>query len=273
MAAALPVKSAERTLDILELLASDPEGMTVAEISGRLGLARSSVHGLVQTLHDRAYLSKDAGRRFHLGARLIQLGMNVTDRLEVRTIARQQLEKLVSRTHDTALLVVVERGELLYVDKVISDQAGVRTDPRQTTRMPLQCTSLGKALLAAFDDVIVARVIGQIGLEGSTEYSIVDCEELLSDLSGTRDRGYSIDRQEALLGVWCVGAPIRDHTDLPIGAISLSTIREFFDPENFGPEVADAAVQISRGMGWKGDLSSLYGYVLGSERLLLTEAT
>ena len=268
-----PVKSADRTLDIFELLAAEPNGLTVSEISQRLGLARSSTHGLVRTLHARGYLMQNGGRRFHLGARLIQLGLNVVDRLELRAAARGPLERLVAATHDTALLVVPDRGDLLYVDKVLSDARDVRTDPRVSSRRPLQCSSLGKALLAALDDRAVEEIIESIGLERATEYSITGRDALMQDLAQTRARGYSVDAQEALLGVWCVGAPVRDHTGRSIAAISLSTIKEFFDAERTGPQVAAAAVEISRAMGWKGDSSSLYDPVPASELLLLDEGT
>jgi IclR family transcriptional regulator, KDG regulon repressor len=265
-----PVKSADRALDIFELLAAEPQGLTVSEISDRLELARSSTHGLVRTLHSRGYLMQDGGRRFHLGARLIQLGLNVVDRLELRSAARGPLERLVAATHDTALLVVPDRGELLYVDRILSDARDVRTDPRVSSRRPLQCSSLGKALLAALDDQSVAKVIDVIGLERVTEFSIDDRDELLEDLAATRARGYSVDEQEALMGVFCVGAPLRDHTGRSIAAISLSTIKDFFDPETTGPQVAAAAVEISRAMGWRGDASSLFEDVAGSEQFLLS---
>src|SRR6266571_9176177 len=87
-----PVKSADRTLDIFELFAAEPRGLTIAEISDRLGVARSSTHGLVHTLAARGYLVQDGGGRFQLGARLIQLGLNVVERLELRSAARATLE-------------------------------------------------------------------------------------------------------------------------------------------------------------------------------------
>src|SRR6266487_1243733 len=230
-----PVKSADRTLDIFELFAAEPHGLTIAEISDRLGVARSSTHGLVHTLAARGYLVQDGGGRFQLGARLIQLGLNVVERLELRSAARATLERLVAATHDTALLVVPDRGDLLYVDKVLSDARDVRTDPRVSSRRPLQCSSLGKALLAALDDGAVEEIIESSGLERATEYSITDRGALMQDLAQTRTRGYSVDEQEALLGVWCVGAPVRDHTGRSIAAISLSTIKDFFAPERTGP--------------------------------------
>jgi DNA-binding IclR family transcriptional regulator len=266
-----PVKSADRTLDIFELCAAEPRGLTISEISDRLGLARSSTHGLIRTLHSRGYLVQDGGRRFQLGARLIQLGLNVVDRLELRSAARGPLERLVAATHDTALLVVPSGGDLLYVDKLLSDARDVRTDPRVSSKVPLHCSSLGKALLAAVDDPSVTRIVAVLGLERATEHSLTSSDVLLADLARTRVRGYSLDRQEALPGVYCVGAPLRDHTGQPIAAISLSTIKDFFDPDRTGPMVARAAVEISQAMGWKGDVATLYDVVEGSELLLLGE--
>ena len=266
---AMPVKSADRTLDILELLAAEPHGLTMSEIGARLGFAQSSTHGLVRTLQFRGYVTLNGGHRFQLGARLIQLGLSVGARLELRSVAREPLERLVAATHDTALLAVPEHGELLYVDKVLSDASDIRTDPRVTSRRPLHCSSLGKALLAAVTDSSVLKVLDAVGFEPVTPYTIADKELLLADLALTRQRGYSLDQQEAVPGVFCVGAPVRDHTGRSIAAVSLSTIKDFFNPENTGPLVARAAVEISHAMGWKGDAATLFQPVAGSELLLV----
>lgn len=265
-----PVKSADRVVDILELLAEDPQGLTVSQISARLGIARSSAHGLVHTLRRRGYLTQGGvPKRLQLGARLIQLGLNVSDRLELRSAARPTLERLVADTNETALLVVPDRGELLYIDKIVSDSSDVRTDPRMSARRPLHSTSLGKALLAAVDDASARAVLGRVGTPPVTNFTIADPGVLLADLAKTRRRGYAVDRQEAFLGVCCVGAPIRDYTGRPIGSISLSTIREFFDPERTGPAVIAAAVEISHAMGWNGDSVTLYKPAEGSIEALL----
>jgi DNA-binding IclR family transcriptional regulator len=91
-----------------------------------------------------------------------------------------------------------------------------------------------------------------------TPYTIVDAEALFDDLRLTRERGFAMDQQEAVLGVCCVGAPVRDHTGRLIAAISLSTIPEYYRPEETGPAVRDGAFQISRAMGWNGELEALY---------------
>jgi DNA-binding IclR family transcriptional regulator len=266
-----PVKSADRVLDILELLAAEPQGLTLTDISRKLAIARSSAHGLVHTLLQRGYLQQEStgNRAFRLGVRLIQLGLNVGDRLELRSTARPVLERLVSATHDTALIVVPDAGELLYLDKVVSDARDVRTDPRSSVPRPLHCTSIGKALLAALADEWVVDILERTGMPPATEFSMTDLQTLLGDLRATRERGYAIDRQEAVLGVCCVGAPIRDFTGRPIASISLSTVREFFEPERSGPLVAEAAIEISTAMGWTGDVTALYEPAAGSAEVLV----
>jgi DNA-binding IclR family transcriptional regulator len=269
-----PVKSADRVLDLFELLAHEPDGLTVSEISERLGIARSSAHGLVQTVARRGYLRRDHRdrKRVALGATLVQLGLNVSDRLELRTIARGPLERLLAATHDTVLLAVPHHGDLVYLDKLISDQRGFRTDPHASARRPLHTTSLGKALLAAAGDDAVAPLLAGRELEQVTEFTIVDLDTLLEELRRTRDRGYAIDEQEAVRGVCCVGAPIRDHTGQLIAAVSVSTIREFYRPDETGPAVRDTALEISNAMGWSGDADDLYAAPAGSLEAILEPA-
>jgi IclR family acetate operon transcriptional repressor len=179
------------------------------------------------------------------------------------------LERLVSDTHDTALLVVPERGELLYVDKVVSGVSDVRTDPRMSTRRPLHSTSVGKALLAALGDEAANVVLDHVGMPAVTDFTITGRAELLADLEDTRCRGYAIDRQEAFVGVCCVGAPLRDYTRRPVASLSLSAVVGLFDPERTGPRVMEAAIDISRSLGWVGDRDTLYEPVPGSLDVLL----
>jgi IclR family acetate operon transcriptional repressor len=264
------VKSAGRVLDIFELLAAEPDGLSTTEVGARLGIARSSAHALVTTLAARGYLRREGpeSKRFTLGVPLVQLGLSVTDRLELRTAARGVLERLVAAWDETALLAVATQAEVVYLDKVVSHRFGFRTDPRISARRPIHSHSLGKALLAAAGDGLLGA-LGEAGeLEAVTEFTIVDPEELLEDLRRTRERGFAMDQQEAVLGVCCVGAPVRDHTGRLAAAISLSTIREYYRPDVTGPAVRDGAFQISQAMGWTGELEDLYTSAPGASGLL-----
>ncbi len=266
-----PVKSAARVLDILELLSDQPEGLTISEISAQLGIARSSTHGLVHTLLQRRYLSVEPRQKtFRLGVKVIQLGLSVVDRIGLRAAARGPLEGLVALAAQTAFLAVPEGGKLVYVDKVIGTR-DLRIDARLGQQRPLHCTSLGKALLAALDDDSLVAALPTLELEAQTPFTITDPERLLEDLVKTRKRGYSLDVQEAVLGVSCVGAPVRDHEGQPIAAINISAAREFLDARRFGPAVRVAAVEISQALGWRGDETTLYAPVEGTADVIFRD--
>src|SRR5215469_14776933 len=247
------VKSASRVLDLFELLLEEPRGLTLSEISHRLEVPRSSAHGLIQTLLTRGYLHRagDTGQRLRL---------SVSDELDLRPVARLRLERLAGETHETAFLAILDGGEFVCVDKFTSQdpETRVRADAPLGARRAIHCTSLGKAYLAALDDRGATEMLDKYGMRPATKYSITSKAAMLKDLAATRTRGYSIDSQEAVLGICCVGAPIRNHLGAPFAAVSVSTIREFADPEVQGPAVMRAAVEISRTLGWNGDAATLY---------------
>jgi DNA-binding IclR family transcriptional regulator len=199
----------------------------------------------------------------------VQLGMSVADRIDLRSAAHGELERLVARTHETAFLAVPHQGTLINVDMAVSDAREFRTEPRLGARRPLHCSSLGKALLAALDDDLVEQIVDRAGMEPVTRFSITDKGTLLEDIARTRERGYAVDEHEAVLGICCVGAPVRDHLGRPVGSISIATIADLFQPEVQGAAVLESAVIISSLLGWLGDAKTLYQPVPGSLELLL----
>jgi len=128
-----PVKSADRTLDVFELLAGRSRmGSPSRRSASDSGLARSSgATGLYGRCIRAGYLMENGGRRFHLGARLIQLGLNVVDRLELRAAARRPARAASSgrpRTTRRCFVIPRQGATCSTVDKVISDARNVRTD-------------------------------------------------------------------------------------------------------------------------------------------------
>ena len=253
------VKSAARVLDIFETLRGEPAGLALSELAARLGLANSSAHGLVQTLLARDYLRRDPEtRRYTLGLKLLQLGLAASDDVDLRAAARAIIERLVERTGETAMLAQLDGAELVFIDKVVSQQRPFRTDPRLSARVPLHCSSLGKAMLAALPAAEVRRVVGSPPLPGSTANSITTLSALRVDLQRTRERGFALDHQESMRGVCCAGAPVRDRNGGVVAAVSVSTIVEYFDADRLGPAVADAALEISHALGWQGAGADLW---------------
>ena len=120
-------------------------------------------------------------------------------------------------------------------------------------RVALHCVATGKAILSRLTREEVEGIVARVGLPRFTETTITDIDALHQELEQTRERGYSIDRGEHEVGIYCVGAPILDARGRVIGSCSLSGL----DPEMIGgrlqelsAHVMHTAQQISRRMGY-----------------------
>jgi len=253
------VKSAGRVLDIFEVLSDEPRGLALSDLAARLDIATSSAHALVHTLLARGYLRRDReAKRYTLGVKLVQLGLAVTDALDIRTVARAVLEGLVEETHESAFMARLDGVDLVYLEKVVSERRPFRVDPWLSAHVPLHCSSLGKAILAAVPPDHTKELVGSMPLARSTPNSITSHRALEAELELTRKRGYSLDDQESMLGVCCAGAPVRNRTGDVIAAVSTSTICDLFDADRLGPAVARAAMEISHALGWSGTTAQLF---------------
>ena len=89
-------------------------------------------------------------------------------------------------------------------------------------RVPLHCSSVGKALLSAMPDASVTKILRQRGLPRLTVKTINTTSLLREDLARSRERGYAIDDEEHAVGLRCIAAVIFDERAGPIASLSVS---------------------------------------------------
>src|SRR5579872_4712293 len=115
------VQSVDRTLDVLEALATRRTATGISELSHIVGLHVSTVHRLLATLVDRGYVRQDPETsRYHLGSRVFALASAADVHLDVRLVARPFLERLMRAASETANLVIATQEEVVYIDQVES---------------------------------------------------------------------------------------------------------------------------------------------------------
>ncbi len=206
-AAFRPIKSAERTLDVLEAVAAGPASFP--ELSRRLGIPRSSLHGLVRTLADRGWVEAvDDGARVRLGLRALQVGTRFVAEDELVARVAPSLDRLAAATGETVQQARIDGDQVVYLAK--RDTAHqVRIISSIGTRLPAYATALGKALLAAREDQEVLVLLGS-SLTAMTPQTLVDQAALLADLTTVRERGYAVDDGEAAEGLRCFAVVVPD---------------------------------------------------------------
>ncbi|CAM3837238.1 IclR family transcriptional regulator [Aeromicrobium ponti] len=248
------IQSIERAADILELFLAYDQELSVKDISSKLGLSKSTVHGIIKTLEYRGYLQQNKDDlKYKLGLKLFELGNRVSHQFDLGKIARPIIKKLVDELQETVHLVVFERGEVIYIEKLDGPRA-LRIYSQVGKRAPIHCTGVGKAILAFQEGEEINRLLSNTNLEPYTEYTMTNKEELINHLHFIREQGYSIDDEEIELGLKCVAAPIFDHHQHVIGAISCAAPKVRMDDvklAEFIPRIQQAAESISQSMGYK----------------------
>ncbi len=200
----------EKSLKLIELLANHPRGVSLAQIAILLGLPKSSVHHMLQTLLYYDYVRQDPDtKNYSLGFQILQLSSKLLESFDVRGVAKRYLIQLYDRCNETTQLYILRKGRLACIDKIgdppgglaISSFVGWTTEPHPAAS--------GKVLLSELSPKQLIDIYPEKALRGYGKNTIRDFDELQRELETVRRQGYAIDDEEYYEGVRCVAAPIR----------------------------------------------------------------
>jgi DNA-binding IclR family transcriptional regulator len=254
-----PVKSAARVLDIVEVLAAAPQGLSFTEIGRRLDLPKSSLHGLLATLTGRGYIAHDAERHIYsLGIRVWEHGQAYLRHQDLLGEAHRAMEAIVREINETVQLAVLDGLENVYLDKVDCSHP-VRLQSEVGKRLEAHATGLGKVLLAFLPpDELEARLARSNGrpLIRFTPQTVTDQAALLRELEIVRRQGFAVDDQEYTPGLICVAVPIREQGGRVATAMSASIPTMRASPEQLVAALqalARGSLRLSNRMGLRED--------------------
>jgi IclR family KDG regulon transcriptional repressor len=248
----MAVQSLDRAFDILELLAREPQPLTLTDISRQLELHKTTVYRLISSLRDRGYIEKSCDNNmYRLGLGFIELSSLYLNKVEIKTEAQPYLHELSQDLGRTTYLAILQDKEVVYIDKY-EQVNSLRKYSIIGTRKPLYSTSLGKALLIDKTEEEIREIFKNIKLKRFTPTTITDLGTLLREIEESRKRGYTRDNQEMDASEQCIGAPIRDYRGIVIAAISAAWKGEFTasDEEKASRLVSTAADAISLRLGY-----------------------
>lgn len=215
------VQAVDRALQVLETLAREGSPMMLSSISAELRLNISTVHRLLNALMDHGLVEQDYQGRYRLGIKAFEIGNRALYSLDIRSIARPSLNKLVDDFNETANLAILDKYEVVYLDQVESSNI-IKMLARPGTRAPAYCTGAGKALLAYLDEGQLNNYLKDVPLLPYTASTIIDPLQLRKELEQIRNQGFALDQGEREEGVRCVSAPIFNHENCVIAVISVS---------------------------------------------------
>jgi len=206
--AARPVKSAERTLALLERLAEAREPLSVVDLHRASGYPRSSLHQLLHTMAASGWIEMlPDGTHVSIGSRALVVGTAYLDRDRALPHALPVLERIRDDTGYTAHYARREGDRVLYLATRETTESR-RATSRVGRQLPAHATSLGKALLAELSPEERAAALGPGPLAALTENTVTDRAALAAQLDAAHERGYAHEREENLLGVSCVAVSV-----------------------------------------------------------------
>jgi DNA-binding IclR family transcriptional regulator len=247
------MSSIRRSIQALDLLArKGPLG--VRAVALQLGLPLGSVHRLLLDLAEEGVVERTGEGEWELSFRLLEITGLQLDRLQFSRLAHPYAEKIAEATKETVNINALHEMAGVCIDKVRGNE-GMQLDLRIGSRGPLHVGGAGKAMLAFLNEADQKRVIEAAPLVALTPKTITNPKLLREELIRIRQRGYAIDDQEVVIGVYCVGMPILDRNARPVGALSITGP----SPKRAGPDVAplvamlsEACSAISRRLGYTG---------------------
>lgn len=249
-----PATSIEKVCRVFEAFRARPE-MGIREIADTTGLLPSDAHRILRSLECFGYISQcGETKKYRLGLELLKLGHLVHQRIELREIARPFLRRLSGSVRATANMAIFDARdmEVIFVEQIDSpDEVQIRL--RIGSRASPHATAVGKALAAHLDRTTARRLLKKDGMPKKTRHTITDLPRLEKEYQAIRENGYATDREEAVEGAFCIGAPIRDHTGEVIAAVSVSMMAARVvvgDEPRLINIVKQAALKMSEALGY-----------------------
>jgi DNA-binding IclR family transcriptional regulator len=215
------VKSAARTLDVLEALAARGNApVTIRELCHEMNAPRSSMYALLRTLTHMGWVRTDGTRsQYSIGIRALLAGTTYLDTDPLLRVVQPHVEELSIRIGETVHYGRLDGADIVYL-ATHESTAYARKHSRVGRRLPAYSTSLGKAVLMHCQREALGDHLPSV-LTPLTPMTIISLQALQTDLDVSRKRGFSMDNEENTPGLRCFGVGLETGQSV-IDAMSIS---------------------------------------------------
>lgn len=239
----------ERMFQLLDLLASYQDPVSLKVISEKTGLHPSTAHRILNDLVIGRYVDRPEAGNYRLGMRLLELGNLVKARLDVREAALGPMRELHKLTNQPVNLSVRQGDEIVYIERAFSERSGMQVVRAIGGRAPLHLTSVGKLFLAYDEAPRVRAYASRTGLAGHTRNSITSLPLLEKELARVQQMGLARDEEELELGVRCIAAAILDDQGRLVAGLSISAPADRLE-DGWIAKLKSTAAEISASLGY-----------------------
>lgn len=245
-------RAVKRVLSLLSAFSESRPRWNLTELSAEVGLSKATAHRMLSVLEQEGFITRCPGSAaFQLGPEMIVLGSLALKAVDVRAVARPELEFLAVATGEDVSLETLVGSEVLILDEERGrGLLGLGTEIG--TRWPAHATATGKAILA-YADPFMKEPAG--GLESITAHTITSWQRWTQALSEIRESGFATNMEELEYGYRSVAAPVWDREGQASASLSVGGSAHRVTAERI-PELAEsvreAAARVSQKLGYRG---------------------
>jgi DNA-binding IclR family transcriptional regulator len=223
------VKSADRVLDLFELLAASGRLMSHTEIADTLGIPKSSLSQLLRNLIARGYVESN-GRGHCLGPAFQRIAATASVTRRLPEIVAPILDMLTKETGESSAFNQLAGDDTEVIATVLGPQRLV-THMRLGDTAPLYATSGGKAILAAMPAAFVETYLHEVEFQAATPNTIISALALQSQLVEIGQAGFAYSFEEWTPGIVGMAVAVVSSSDTPLGALNIAVPVQRADAE------------------------------------------
>ena len=216
------IKILDKTFQIIELFSTERPCWTLAGVTDKTGIPKTTVYRILTVLQDKNILTQDMDSEgYRLGPLALQIGRRAMTQIDIRRISTPVLNDLSLRTKETALLMMLSplRDSVICTMQV-NNNPGLRLMMEDGMHVPLHAGGSAKVVLAYMhDDDIEVNLSSK--MEKLTSKTIIDRTLIEKELERIRNYGYATSIEEINEGAAGVAMPIFDSTQDVIGSIGV----------------------------------------------------
>ena len=246
------MQSLSRALSLLNALSEHNQGLSLSALAHEVGLPTSTAHRLLTTLQNERYVRFDPEHSAWLvGVQAFRAGSAFLKSRDLVATARPYMRRLMEQTGETVNLAVLDRGEVIYLAQT-ETQKMMRAIARPGGRVEIYSSGVGKALLAHLDGEEADDLISGMSFRQETDHTLTSADDLRSEMTLARQRGFAIDNEENAVGLRCIASVIFDENAEPMAGISVSgPTARISEPKipTLGSAVAETAADITTALG------------------------
>lgn len=251
------LKTLVRGFQVLASFTPEKPEASLTDLADVLGTDASTASRFAYTLEDLGYLERSPETKlYRVSSKIYALTVSLSGPRNIRKVSLPFMERLRDTTGETVVLGVRDGAEIVVIEVVETKKALV---PRGWVggRVPVYCSALGKATLVHLPQQTLMNLLDTINIIPYTEHTIVNRLDLLQELEQTRQRGWSINREEYTPGVISVGAPIFSGRSEPAGAICIDVPSARVPKERVIEQIASQVVKVAHEISNLGSYSNL----------------